>query len=85
LDPFGRTEERKMERQLIADYEQLLEGVIDRLTAQNHHLAIDIASIPEMVRGYGHVKERHLAKAKAREGELLAQFTDPTPQPIAAE
>ncbi|MBV6631846.1 MAG: indolepyruvate ferredoxin oxidoreductase family protein [Alphaproteobacteria bacterium] len=85
FDPFGKTEERKMERQLIADYEQLMEGLVDRLTPQNHHLAVDIASIPEMIRGYGHVKERHLAKAKAREGELLAGFTDPTPQPVAAE
>jgi indolepyruvate ferredoxin oxidoreductase len=77
LDPFGRTAERKMERQLITDYAQVIEELIGKLDADNHALAIEIAEVPEHIRGYGHVKERHLLEAKAREAQLLAQFRLP--------
>src|SRR5262249_16724575 len=60
FDPFGRTTERRTERQLIADYEVLLREIFDRLTPENHHLAVALASIPEKIRGFGHVKARHL-------------------------
>ena len=52
---------------------ELLEG----LDAKRIHLAAEIASIPEFIRGYGHVKDRHLADAKAREAQLLSQWRDP--------
>jgi indolepyruvate ferredoxin oxidoreductase len=74
LDIFGRTPERRMERQLITDYEALIDELLPRLTAQNHSVAVDLASIPEQIRGYGHVKERHVAVAKAREAQLVATF-----------
>ena len=86
LDPFGRSEERRMERQLIADYDALLDEVLGALTPETHSLAVALASIPEKIRGYGHVKDRHLAKAKAEEAELLAQLrAGPAPVKIAAE
>ncbi|MBT2747187.1 MULTISPECIES: indolepyruvate ferredoxin oxidoreductase family protein [unclassified Lysobacter] len=77
LDIFGYTEERKMERQLIADYEQTVGGLLASLDGGNVDLAAEIASIPEHIRGYGHVKEDHLHKAKAREAELIKEFGNP--------
>ncbi|HLS83039.1 MAG TPA: indolepyruvate ferredoxin oxidoreductase family protein, partial [Arenimonas sp.] len=77
FDLFGRTAERRMERQLIADYAQVVEELLAGLEAGNADLAAEIASVPEHIRGYGHVKEAHLAKAKAREAELLARWRNP--------
>ncbi len=74
LDPFGRSMERRTERKLIGDYEVVLDEVLTRLTPDNHHLAVGLAAIPEKIRGFGHVKQRHLAAAKADEAALLEQF-----------
>ncbi|GAA4796964.1 indolepyruvate ferredoxin oxidoreductase family protein [Lysobacter hankyongensis] len=74
FDIFGYTEERKMERRLIADYFATVERLLASLDTGNAALAAEIASIPEHIRGYGHVKEAHLHKAKAREAELLAKW-----------
>jgi indolepyruvate ferredoxin oxidoreductase len=71
FDPFGRTDERKMERQLIVDYEKTIGELIDTLNSDNHALAVKIASIPEQIRGYGHVKEDHVEKAQECEAGLL--------------
>ncbi len=65
LDPFGRTQERRTERKLIADYEVALGEVLAKLTPENHHLAVGLALIPEKIRGFGHVKQQHLTAAKA--------------------
>ncbi|HET6395459.1 MAG TPA: indolepyruvate ferredoxin oxidoreductase family protein [Pseudoxanthomonas sp.] len=77
LDPFGRTAERRMERRLVADYFATIERLLGKLDAGNLALAAEIASIPEQIRGYGHVKEAHLHRARAREAELLARWDDP--------
>jgi indolepyruvate ferredoxin oxidoreductase len=74
LDPFGRTRERQTERKLIGDYETMLGQVLERLTPENHHLAVGLAVIPEKIRGFGHVKQRHLTAAKADEAALFEQF-----------
>jgi indolepyruvate ferredoxin oxidoreductase len=74
LDPFGRTEERRLERKLIADYEALLAEITQKLTPENHHLAVALAAIPDKIRGFGHVKQRHLTAAKAEGAALLEQF-----------
>jgi indolepyruvate ferredoxin oxidoreductase len=74
LDPFGYTHERKTERQLVRDYEATLAELAEKLTPDNHHLAVGLAAIPEKIRGFGHVKMRHLAAAKADEAALLDQF-----------
>jgi indolepyruvate ferredoxin oxidoreductase len=74
LDPFGYSAERRVERALVRDYEVLLTELIKGLTPQNHALAVALASIPEKIRGFGPIKERHLAAAKAEEAELLARF-----------
>jgi indolepyruvate ferredoxin oxidoreductase len=85
LDVFGKTAERKVERQLITDYEALIEELLPRLAAHNHALAVDLASIPEQIRGYGHVKERHLKVAKAKEADLVAAFRAAKPASAAVE
>jgi indolepyruvate ferredoxin oxidoreductase len=74
FDIFGRTDERKAERALIEEYEQLVDELLTRLAADNHGVAVQLASIPEDIRGYGHVKERHLNAARAKWSDLLAQF-----------
>jgi indolepyruvate ferredoxin oxidoreductase len=77
LDVFGYTDERRTERALVGEYERTVGGLLDALDAGNVALAAEIASIPEHIRGYGHVKHAHLQQAKAREAELLAQWKDP--------
>ena len=74
FNPFGYSAERKTERSLVADYEKLLGEIVDRLTPGNHPVAVELASIPEKIRGFGPVKERHLTAAKAEEAALREQF-----------
>jgi indolepyruvate ferredoxin oxidoreductase len=88
FDPFGYSTERKTERRLITDYEQLLAEIAAKLGEGNHALAVALAAIPEKIRGYGHVKARHLEAAKREEADLLAKFRSPEPEsalPRAAE
>jgi len=76
LDPFGYTVERRTERELVSDYEAMLEEISAALTPENHHLAVGLANIPEKIRGFGHVKARHLTAAKAEEAALFEQFRE---------
>jgi indolepyruvate ferredoxin oxidoreductase len=86
FDPFGYSTERRTERALVRDYEALLEEVLAKLDADNHHVAVGLAVIPEKIRGFGHVKLRHLKAAKADEAALLEQFrAGPAPLLKAAE
>jgi indolepyruvate ferredoxin oxidoreductase len=74
LDVFGYTAERRGERALAQAYFATVERLLDGLDAGNAPLAAEIASIPEHIRGFGHVKEAHLAQARAREVLLLARW-----------
>ncbi len=74
LDIFGRTEERRTERALIGEYRASIERVMAELNAGNHALAVEIARIPEQIKGYGHVKERHLALARTQWERLMQQW-----------
>jgi indolepyruvate ferredoxin oxidoreductase len=82
LDPFGHSAERRMERQLIIDFEARVAELQQGLSAERLALATAIAEVPQLVRGYGHVKRANLAIARAREAELLHRW-DPSryPQP----
>jgi len=84
FDPFGYTAERRAERALITDYEALTAEIIERLGPDNHALALALVSTPEQIRGFGHIKERNLKAAKAREAELLGRFRSRQPA-MAAE
>ena len=77
FDPFGRTAERKAERKLVADYEATVTELIGGLSADSHALAVEIAGIPEDIRGYGHIKEASMACAAERQAELMRPFRDP--------
>ncbi len=85
FDVFGYTAERRRERKLIADYEATVAMLLAKLDPANHSLAVELASIPERIRGYGHIKERSLIEAKARQAQLLAAFHSPTARQSAAE
>ena len=74
LDPFGRTEERRTERALIEEYRACIEELLSTLTSENLKLAVEIAAIPEEIRGYGHVKARHLDGAREKWRDLLVQW-----------
>ncbi|WP_315531555.1 indolepyruvate ferredoxin oxidoreductase family protein [Delftia acidovorans] len=78
LDPFGRTQERRTERALIQEYRQCIEGLLAELTPERMALAVEIASIPEDIRGYGHVKERNLAAARIKWKALMARWSAPS-------
>ncbi len=74
FDIFGRTEERRMERALIGEYEQTVAALLAGLTRENHALAIEIASLPEAIRGYGHIKAKSIAAARRSQADLLARY-----------
>ena len=74
FDPFGKTAERKMERRLIEEYEQIIEELLRGLSKKNHALAVEIARIPEQIRGYDLVKQKHVESAKSQKNELLNEF-----------
>jgi indolepyruvate ferredoxin oxidoreductase len=77
LDPFGYTAERRVERALIGEYRQTVAALLPKLTADKLAQAVAIASIPEEIRGYGHVKARHLKAAREKEAGLVAAFHAP--------
>ncbi|NRF67390.1 indolepyruvate ferredoxin oxidoreductase family protein [Aquincola sp. S2] len=88
LDPFGHTAERRLERQLIADYEALVDELLRGLTATKLPLALKLARLPEGIRGYGHVKLANAASVKAQWTDLLqrlrsgSEATSPVEQPV---
>jgi indolepyruvate ferredoxin oxidoreductase len=84
LDIFGRTAERRTERRLIEEYFATIDELLGTLDHGNVVLASEIAGIPEHIRGYGHVKDAHLANAKIREADLLASWRQQQPDAAAA-
>ncbi|AVO49573.1 indolepyruvate ferredoxin oxidoreductase family protein [Melaminivora suipulveris] len=80
LDPFGKTEERRTERALIQQYRATIDELLTGLTPERLPLAVEIARIPEDIRGYGHVKERHLKAARAKWDALLQRWRQPQAQ-----
>ena len=79
LDFFGKTEERRHERQMIEDYVKQLDEITGKLSPANHAAAVALASVPDEIRGYGHVKERNIKAAKSLEEKLLQAFRNPQP------
>ena len=74
FDIFGKTEERRTERALIGDYQASITELLRGLNAGNLAAAVEIASLPEDIRGYGHVKARHLAAVRPKWARLMAQW-----------
>jgi len=92
FDVFGRSEERRQERALIAEYLDTVEEVLAGLAqggsaevrAERYRLALDLARVPEQIKGFGHVKARHLQAARLVWAGLLAQFRNPQASQRAA-
>jgi indolepyruvate ferredoxin oxidoreductase len=74
FDVFGRTAERRSERQLVADYRSTVTELLTGLNATNHALALELAQVPDAIKGFGHVKERNLRAARERWNALLTQW-----------
>lgn len=74
LDPFGRNAERQAERALIGEYRECIDELLTTLTADRLVLAAKIARIPDDIRGYGHVKDRHLATARPKWAALMTEW-----------
>ena len=66
---LARSHDRKLDRELIADYERIVEEILVNLDLANHEAAIELASIPDQIRGFGHVRERYLASARQRQAD----------------
>jgi indolepyruvate ferredoxin oxidoreductase len=75
LDPFGRSDERRQERQLVVDYEATVDMLLQKLDPGSLEKAVALASIPETIRGYGPIKHRSILQARQKHAELLAAFT----------
>ena len=74
LDIFGRSDERRSERALIGSYRDSIDELLRSLNAGNLAAAVEIASLPEDIRGFGHVKARHLAAVRPKWDRLMAQW-----------
>ncbi|CAB3896204.1 hypothetical protein LMG26686_04248 [Achromobacter mucicolens] len=75
FDPFGYTKERRAERALIQEYRETMTAILGKLNRGNLDKAVALASVPEEIRGYGHVKEASMVRAEATREELLKGFT----------
>jgi indolepyruvate ferredoxin oxidoreductase len=87
LDVFGYTAERRMERQLIRDFEARIAEIVANLSPANYATAVGLANIPQKMRGFGFIKDRNVEVARKEEADLLARFRtpEPAPLPMAAE
>ena len=87
FDVFGRSADRKLERELIADYEKDVASALDSLSPVTFETAVELLGLPDRIRGYGPVKEKSVKDAKARHTQLTADLVNPptAPRQIAAE
>ncbi len=83
FDLFGRTAERKWERQLLADYEATLEAIASQLTAANFDVALALVAYPRKIRGFGHVKQAQARAPLAERERLLKALADPKAEVLA--
>lgn len=81
LDIFGYTDERRTERALVGEYRACIDTLLPDLSERNLDLAVRIASIPDGIRGYGHIKERHLGQAREKWRDLMLEWQHATREP----
>jgi indolepyruvate ferredoxin oxidoreductase len=80
---FGYTQERREERALVVEYRAAIASILPLLTVNNRDAATAFARVPEQIRGFGHVKARHLRAARAQWAERLTDLYTP-PQDVGA-
>jgi indolepyruvate ferredoxin oxidoreductase len=85
FDPFGYSQDRRHERALIEEYEAIIEETLAKLAPHNYEIAVELASSPTKIRGFGHIKEANIQAAKICEAELLDTFRQPDNSKSAAE
>jgi len=85
FDPFGYTAERRQERTLISDYENLLDEIVTNLTPERFDIALDLAGLPADVRGFGYVKDAHIEEMGTRKTALMERWSNARATTIAAE
>ena len=78
LDIFGYTDERKMERRLIADFEARVETLLSGLSSKNHAKAVRLVAAVDEIRGFGHVKEASVVKVEQTLETLAAEWSAAT-------
>ena len=76
LDVFGYTEERKMERNLISEYEQMIEAVLPSLNQHNLEQLVALAELPQMIKGYGHIKLKAVEEYRAEREKMLLEINN---------
>jgi indolepyruvate ferredoxin oxidoreductase len=81
FDLFGYTAERRLERQLLADYEKDIDIVLSHLGPDRIEAAAALASVPALVRGYGHVKHASIERAEGERSRLLARLEGKVAEP----
>jgi indolepyruvate ferredoxin oxidoreductase len=84
-DPFGYQQERQHERQLIEQYEQTIDTLLSKLAGNNYGKAVEIASLPDRIRGFGHIKNENATLVQKEWDQLLNEYSDDRDVPIAAE
>jgi indolepyruvate ferredoxin oxidoreductase len=84
FDVFGYTHERRTERALIGEYEDLVARVVDGMSAGNYPIALQLLALPERIKGFGHVKEKNLGEVRKEQAALLELFSRPVPAASAA-
>ena len=84
FDPFGYTTERRLERQLLHDYQQQIEDILDALNRDNYAFAVELAGLAGQIRGFGVVKQARIDRIQARQTELMAAYraSDPDIQAV---
>jgi indolepyruvate ferredoxin oxidoreductase len=81
LDPFGYTLDRRLERQQIKEYETLVEQCLAKLDTRNMATVTALIALPEQIRGFGHIKEQSMQRAKIAQDALLLQL-DAKAEPV---
>jgi indolepyruvate ferredoxin oxidoreductase len=74
FDVFGYTEERRMEKRLLAEYENDLESIVRALSPERIEAAVALASVPSLIRGFGHVKAANVTRAAGERERLTSRF-----------
>jgi indolepyruvate ferredoxin oxidoreductase len=85
FDIFGMSQERRKERELISNFEKNMGYILNGLSSDNYQSAIEIAKLPQKIRGFGHVKEKNIKEFEKENSLLLANFTHQNPRSKVAE
>jgi indolepyruvate ferredoxin oxidoreductase len=85
LDIFGHTKERRGERELIREYEAILAELMLRLNHDNHPMAVEIAEVPQSIRGFGSIKAKNIATARDEWKHMMALWRADSPLPKVAD